>query len=107
MSLAALAALPLLPPTTANRFCCLSPSLLISLLPPPSISSSSSAGHTHRYYFLLPSRTPSYYSTHLSPLSYTSIVAPSHTLLCAAPALGHDLLCHNHQPPLPLHLHRR
>ncbi|RWW21689.1 hypothetical protein BHE74_00027430 [Ensete ventricosum] len=86
--------------------CCLSSPSMIPLLPPPSTSSSSSTGHTCRYCFSLPSRTPSCCSTHLSLLHYTSLVTPSHALLYRAPALSRDLLCRSHLPPLPLCLHR-
>ncbi|RRT49200.1 hypothetical protein B296_00031600 [Ensete ventricosum] len=68
--------LPLLPPTTANRSCCLSPSPLILLLPPPSTSSSSSASHVvvgcRRYHWQPCNHRPplslSYISRTLSPM---------------------------------------
>ncbi|RRT55331.1 hypothetical protein B296_00004971 [Ensete ventricosum] len=55
----------------------------------------------------LPNCTPSYCSTCLLPLRYTSLVGPTHALLCIAPALGRDLLCHNRLSPLPLCLCKR
>ncbi|RRT52588.1 hypothetical protein B296_00027973 [Ensete ventricosum] len=65
-------------------YCLLLSLSLIPLLPPPS---SSFADHTHRHCFSLPSRVPSCCSTYLPSLPYTSLVAPSHAILYAAPAL--------------------